>query len=181
MTTASIFIFTGTSGAGRKTVARKVGEALGLAFVRSCTTRSPRNPASPDADYRYVSREQFDDWDREGRFVQTADIDGNRYGVLRGDLEAAAAGGKRVYLVLNRAGSDAVMKQYGDRAIRIFVYVDKKTMRERLESKGAPYEVIDRYVQHYPDEVTYRSQCEFVFENVNANRTAEQIRDALSN
>lgn len=180
MAKPSVFIFTGTSGAGRKTVARKVGEALGWTFVRSCTTRAPRNPAAPDADYRYVSREQFDAWDREGKFAQTADIDGNRYGVLLSELDNAAANGKGAYLVLNRDGSDAIMKRYGDAAVRVFVYVDKTTVRERLESKGSPFDVVDRYLQHYSDEVTYRSRCEFVFENVNANETAERIKAALA-
>ncbi|OXS55355.1 hypothetical protein B1A99_24140 [Cohnella sp. CIP 111063] len=176
----SIFIFTGTSGAGRKTIARKVGEALGWTGVRSCTTREPRNPASPDKDYRYVAREQFDQWESEGKFVQTASINGNRYGVLRHELEAAVAGGNSVYLVLNREGADAIVKQYRDAAVRIFIYVGKLTLRERLESKGMPYEVVQRYLDSYTDEVTYRSKCEYTFENVDANRTAELIRSALA-
>ncbi|MFC5529552.1 guanylate kinase [Cohnella yongneupensis] len=180
MSHPSIFIFTGTSGSGRKTIARKVGDELSWTAVRSCTTRAPRNPAQSDGDYHYVSREQFDHWDNDGLFAQTADIDGNRYGVLRRELEDALARGQSVYLVLNRAGADAIMKHYGDRAVRIFIYVDKTTMRERLESKGTSYEVVEHYLDHYSEEVTYRSKCEHVFENVNVARTAELIRAALA-
>ncbi len=176
----SIFVFTGTSGAGRKPIARKVGEALNWTAVRSCTTREPRNPAAPDKDYRYMSREQFDEWDSEGKFAQTASINGNRYGVPRHELEAALSAGNSVYLVLNREGAEAIRKQYGDCTIRIFIYVDKITVRERLESKGTPYETVQRYLDSYTEEVTYRSKCEYTFENVNADRTAELIRTAVA-
>ncbi len=180
MSEPSIFIFTGTGGSGRKTIARKVGERLGWTEVRSCTTRSPRNPASPDGDYRYVSRERFAQWESEGLFSQTASINGNRYGVLRRDLEAAVANGGSVFLVLNREGADAIVKQYGDRAVRIFIYVDKITLRERLESKGVSYEILQRYLDSYSEEVTYRGKCEYTFENVDANRTAEAILSAVT-
>ncbi|MFD0671378.1 guanylate kinase [Cohnella sp. GCM10027633] len=180
MTAPSIYVFTGTSGAGRKTIARVVGSALGWTFVRSCTTRPPRRPAEQDEDYHYVSREQFDAWDGDGSFAQTVTIEGHRYGILGRELETAALNGRGAYVVLNRAGADDVMKRYGERAVRIFVYVDKITLRERLESKGASYSLVESYLERYADEVTYRSQCEYVFENVNANKTAERIVETLS-
>ena len=179
MPTPSIYVFTGTSGSGRKTVARKVAEGLGWTAVRSCTTRPPRNPANPDGDYHYMTREQFDLWDSEGKFAQTADIDGNRYGVPRHELETMLAGGHPVYLVLNRYGAESIVKLFGDRVVRIFIYVDKTTVRERLESKGTPYDVVERYLDHYTEEVTYRSKCEHVFENVNADRTVDLIKKAI--
>lgn len=180
MPAPTIYVFTGTSGSGRKTIARKVADGLGWNAVRSCTTRMPRNPSNPDGDYHYVTREQFDLWESEGKFAQTADIDGNRYGVLRHELDTLLAGDRPVYLVLNRAGADAIVKLFGDRVVRLFIYVDKTTVRERLETKGTPYDVVERYLDHYTEEVTYRSKCEHIFENVNADRTVELIKKAVS-
>lgn len=180
MPAPTIYVFTGTSGSGRKTIARKVADALGWNAVRSCTTRTPRNPANPDTDYHYMTREQFDLLENEGKFAQTADIDGNRYGVLQHELDHLLSGGHTIYLVLNRTGADAIVKLYGDRVSRIFIYVNKITVRERLESKGTPYDVIMRYLDHYTEEVTYRTKCEHVFENVNANSTVELITKAIA-
>ncbi len=179
MSTPTIFVFTGTSGSGRKTVARITGERLGWVPVRSCTTRPPRSPDQPDGDYHYVSRERFAEWELGGKFVQTAEIDKNKYGVLSQELESAMSGNHKVYLVLNREGAATLKRLYGERVVRIFIYVDKHTVRERLESKGVRYEVIEHYLDHYTEEVTYRKMCEHVFENVDLNRTVEQLCEAM--
>ncbi|WP_276355248.1 guanylate kinase [Cohnella caldifontis] len=174
-----IIVFTGTSGAGRKTIAGRVSQALGLRRILSATTRAPRNPEMPDADYHYVSKERFEELERGGAFVQTAAIDHHKYGVLKRELEEALEGGHSVSLVLNREGAEAVKELYGDRVVRVFVYVDKNTVRERLESKGARYDVIESYLDHYTDEVTYRKKCELVVENVDLDRTVERIAEML--
>lgn len=174
-----IIVFTGTSGAGRKTIARRVGEVLELKQVISATTRPPRNSERPDADYHYMNEEQFDRLEQEGAFLQTVKIDGHRYGVLKQEMEQSLAAGHGINLVLNREGADAVKRLYGDRVIRLFIYVDKTTVRERLESKGASFEQIESYLDHYADEVTYRRQCEYTFENVDLERTVTRIVDEL--
>lgn len=179
MNRGDIIAFTGTSGAGRKTIARRVSGLLGLRPVVSVTTRPPRNPERPDTDYHYVSAETFERWAGEGAFVQTAEIDRHRYGILKREMEEALQAGHGVSLVLNREGADAVKRQYGDRVIRVFIYVDKITVRERLESKGVRFDVMESYLDHYSDEVTYRKQCELVCENVDLERTVERIAGEL--
>jgi guanylate kinase len=181
MSHPSIFILTGTSGSGRKTVARMTCERLGWTPVLSCTTRTPRNQGMPDGDYHYISREQFAEWEQDGQFLQTVEIEKNKYGILRRELESAMRESGKVYLVLNREGAETFKQLYGDRAVRIFIYVDKQTVRERLESKGIRFEVIESYLDSYSDEVTYRKKCEHVYENVDLERTVEQICLAMKN
>jgi guanylate kinase len=179
MAKPTIFVFSGTSGSGRKTVAKRIGEALNWVPVRSCTTRPPRDPDLPDGDYHYVSVERFAAMEQDDEFVQMAEIDKNKYGILRQELESSLTGNANVYLILNREGAAKLKQLYGDRVVRIFLYVDKQTVRERLESKGTRYEVIEHYLDHYMDEVTYRKQCEHVFENLDLKRTVDQIREAV--
>jgi guanylate kinase len=177
MNRSTLFVFTGTSGSGRKTIAHMIGREFGLAHVISCTTRMPRiREQVVIKDYHYLTREQFEEEERAGQFIQTVTIDKERYGVRRSDLEGALNSGKPVYLILNRVGASLLKKLYGDRVVRIFLYVDKQTVRERLESKGRPYEVVQHYLEHYMDEVTYRKECEHICENVELKHTLEEMR-----
>jgi guanylate kinase len=171
-----LFVFTGTSGSGRKTVAKRALKNSPVTHLRSCTDRPPRNNEHPDEDYRYMTPERFDILHKLGYFSEEVKIDRFRYGVATRDLNNALNEGRNVYLILNREGADKIRSLYGDRVIRIFLYVAKRTVTERLEAKGMPYEVIDRYLSHYTDEVTYRKECEHVIENINLERTAKIIR-----
>lgn len=171
-----IFILTGTSGSGRKTTAKLALGRSNVKHLPSYTDRPPRDMEHPDEDYRYVSRERFDLLHKLDSFAEEVRIDSFRYGVLNRDLGDALHEGRSVYLILNREGADRIRKLYGERVIRIFLYVEKRIVKERLESKGMPYDIIDRYLSHYTEEVTYRKECEHIIENVDAGRTADMIR-----
>jgi len=180
MSMQRIFVFTGTSGSGRKTVAHRIAADTGILHVSSCTDREPRDRIRPDLDYHYVSRDRFTELASSGAFIEAVTIGKHRYGMLKRELEAALATGKSVYMILNREGSDTIKRLYGDRAIRLFLYVDKQTVRERLESKGTPYEVVENYLDRYTEEVSYRKQCEHVVENLSLTRTVEQLKDIIA-
>ncbi|MEK3884694.1 guanylate kinase [Paenibacillus sp. PL2-23] len=171
-----IFIFTGTSGSGRKTAAHRALKGSGIVHIPSCTDRPPRSREHPDSDYRYVSEMQFELMRRSDFFAETVRIDNYHYGIGRRYLDMAAQSNQHVYLILNREGSDAIRELYGNRVVRIFLYVDKATVQERLEAKGTSYEVIDSYLRHYNDEVTYRKLCEHVIVNVSIEHTITQIK-----
>ncbi|MEX2416436.1 MAG: guanylate kinase [Paenibacillaceae bacterium] len=171
-----IFVFTGTSGSGRKSIAHRVGHELGWTHVISCTTRPAREKEIGRSDYHHLTRVEFNVVESNGEFVQLVDIDQERYGVRKSDLEAALSLGGNVYLILNRFGASAIKQLYGDQVVRLFLYVDKQTVRERLEAKGTPFHVVEQYLDHYTDEVMYRRNCEHVFENIDMNKTLDLIR-----
>ncbi|WP_424767057.1 guanylate kinase [Paenibacillus sp. sgz302251] len=175
-----LFIFTGTSGSGRKSAAHKALRDTGIVHIPSCTDRPPRDKERPDEDYRYVSEEKFDMLHQNDFFTEMVKIDRYRYGIGRRYLDLALSAGKSIYLILNREGSDTIRRLYGERAIRIFIYVDKRTVSERLESKGTSPEILNSYLSHYTEEVTYRKHCEHVIENLSLDRTAEQIKTIVN-
>lgn len=181
MTKPDIFVITGTRGSGRKTIAHKIAGEFGLIHVVSCTTRPPRTKEIADQDYHYVSREAFAEAENKEEFMQTVEIDGERYGIRKRELEIALSGNKPIYLILNREGASMIKQLYGDRVVRLFLYVGKQTLKERLEAKGTKYDLVESYLDSYTEEVLYRKKCEHVFENVELNRTLELIRQTVRN
>ncbi|MGO4542513.1 guanylate kinase [Paenibacillus sp. 2TAB19] len=175
-----LFIFTGTSGSGRKTSAHRALQGSGIVHIPSFTDRPPRNKERPDADYRYVTEQQFDSLYHNDFFAEFVRIDHHRYGIGRRDLDQAMNSGNSVYIILNSEGTERIRSLYGERAVRIFIYTDKQTVSERLESKGTSFEIMDNYLSHYTEEVAYRKHCEHIIENMTIDRTVEQIKTIVS-
>jgi guanylate kinase len=176
----TVFVFVGTSGSGRKTIAHQLGKDLGFQPIISHTTREPRSLETHGREYYFTSRKEFIDADIRGEFIQTVEIDENFYGIKKADVEAALAANPVVYVVVNRSGANKFKYEFGDRAIRLFIYANKQLILERLEARGAVSdEVIKHYMDHYIEEVSYRKECEHVFENLELAATRQQVKHAI--
>ncbi|GAA4866337.1 guanylate kinase [Paenibacillus vulneris] len=174
-----IFIFTGPNGAGRKTVAQMSGETLGMKKVISYTTRPPRSAEFDGQDYHFVTRDAFLEAERNNEFVEVIEMDGNHYGVKEKDVAEMLQQYGAIYLVLNRFGAESLKKLYGNKAVRIFIHADLKTIVKREEDRGDSPELIQRYTSHYEEEMAYKDQCEHVFENIDLAHTVFDLTKTL--
>lgn len=174
-----VFVFTGTSGSGRKTIAHQIAAELGLSSVVSYTTRTPRPKEINGKDYNFISRKAFIDNDIAGEFFQTAEIDGNFYGIKRAHIDEALRKNGRVYVIVNRYAANRFKYVFDERAIRLFIYVNKQTIKERMLARNNPADVIDHYMNHYIEEVSYRKECEHVFENMDLQETIAKVKATM--
>jgi guanylate kinase len=174
-----VFVFVGTSGAGRKTIAHQLGKELGLKHVISHTTRDPRPEEQEGNQYYFTSRKEFIDEDIRGEFIQTVEIDEHFYGIKKADIEAALSVNPIVYVIVNRSGANKFKYEFGDRAIRLFIYANKQLIQERLEARDVSDDIIKHYMDHYIEEVSYRKDCEHVFENLELAATKQHVKDAI--
>jgi len=160
-----IFVFTGPDGSGRKTVADAVGLTLGLRKVISYTTRSKRPAEEDGQDYHFVTESEFQRMVDAGEFLEHLTIDGNRYGVKEADILKLFERGS-VYLVLNRHGAQALKERFGDQAVRIFIYADRRTVHDRQIGEGFTESFVEKRLEHYDEDMAYGPQCEHSVENI---------------
>jgi guanylate kinase len=83
-----LIVVSGPSGAGKSTLIRQALAAVPeLAYSVSATTRAPREGEVDGRDYVFLSREKFERWIEEGRFLEWAEYSGNLYGTPEQKVE----------------------------------------------------------------------------------------------
>lgn len=174
-----IFVFTGPTGAGRKTIAEMAGTTIQMKQVISCTTRQPRANEADGRDYHFITTEEFESARRNDEFIETVEIDGIHYGLRGADVEAGLQQFGCIYLVLNRYGAEILKNVYGDKVKRFFIYASRDTILNRLKERGDSQERIDGYLSHYEEEMAYRNECEHAYENIDSSHTIYDLAKAM--
>ena len=172
-----LVVVSGPSGAGKSTLIRASLEAVPeLAYSVSATTRKPREGEVDGRDYIFLSREEFEKWIDEGRFLEWAEYSGNLYGTLEQKVEEYLESGRSVILEIELQGAREVREKRPD-AVMVFVRAPSlEETRKRLEGRATEDDkALETRMMTALKEVEARS--EFDYEVVNAER--EQAREDI--
>ncbi len=170
----SLIVVSGPSGAGKSTLIQAALSAIPqLAYSVSATTRAPRNGEVDGRDYIFLSREKFERWIREGKFLEWAGYSGNLYGTPEQKVEEAIQSGRSVILEIELQGARMVQDKRPE-AKMVFVRAPSlEETRRRLENRAT--ETSDSVEARMTTAVTEVSaREEFDYEIVNGER--EQAR-----
>lgn len=170
-----IFAFTGPDGAGRKTVAKMVGDTLGLKTVVSYTTRKKRHYEVDGTDYHFVSVEEFLEAEKNEEFFESVEIDGRHYGIKEKDIVERFEQKGCIYLVLNIEGTEQLKEKFQEKVVRVFVNVDRDTAIERQRERGNTEEEIELHMKHFDEDVQYQSKCEHAVQNYELSHTIFEV------
>lgn len=165
-----LIVVSGPSGAGKSTLIREALEAVPeLAYSVSATTRRPREGEIDGRDYLFLSREEFEKWIEEGRFLEWAEYSGNLYGTPEPRVEEMLASGWSVILEIELQGARLVRKSRPD-AVMVFVRAPSlEVTRQRLEGRATEdSEALEKRMTTALKEVAARD--EFDHEVVNGER-----------
>jgi guanylate kinase len=165
-----LIVVSGPSGAGKSTLIRASLEAVPeLAYSVSATTRGPRPGEVDGRDYIFLSRQEFERWIQEGRFLEWAEYSGNLYGTLEQKVEEFLDEGKSVILELELQGARQVQVKRPD-AIMVFVRAPSlEETRRRLTGRATESEeALESRLATAVGEVAARD--EFDHEVINENR-----------
>lgn len=113
-----------------------LGEMPELSYSVSATTRRPREGEVNGEDYIFLSREEFERWIEEGRFLEWAEYSGNLYGTPAERVDELLDSGKSVILEIELQGARMVKEQRPEAKM---VFVRAPTLEEnrrRLEERA---------------------------------------------
>ncbi len=165
-----LIVVSGPSGAGKSTLIRAALDAVPqLAYSVSATTRKPREGEVRGRDYIFLSREEFEKWIDEGRFLEWAEYSGNLYGTPEQKVEEYLGSGLSVILEIELQGARKVRQKRPD-AVMVFVRAPSlEETRKRLEGRATEdFEALEARMTTALSEVSARE--EFDYEVVNEDR-----------
>lgn len=165
-----LIVVSGPSGAGKSTLIRESLEAVPeLAYSVSATTRAARPGEVPGRDYVFLSREEFERWISEGKFLEWAEYSHNLYGTPEEKVEELLEAGRSVILEIELQGARQVREKRPDAAMVFVRAPSLEETRRRLSGRATETaEAVETRLATAVGEVAARD--EFDFEVVNGER-----------
>ncbi len=178
-----LFVLTGPSGAGKSTVAKALYAMPDLSLQKfvTCTTREPRNGEEHGKDYWFLTQADFEQRIAEQGFFEWAEVYGKYYGSSKEELERVLKGNTPVLMVIDVQGARTIKYLYPETTI-LFLDAPKDSLIHRLEERGTNPADIERRAAKIDEEETFRSQADFIIENIDGDleQTIERVRKILS-
>lgn len=182
MNRGRLIVLSAPSGAGKTTLSNRMRAAHpAWVFSISATTRAPRDHEKNGVDYIFLSREQFDAYIAEDRFVEWEQVHGNCYGTLKSTIEQTLAEGHTLILDVDVKGGVNIKKRFRDDTIAIFIDVpDRENLAARLISRGTEdAATIQKRMDRYPEEIRYKDDFDHVLINDDLERATEELETIL--
>jgi len=133
-----LFILSAPSGAGKTTLCQAICRHFpDMLYSVSHTTRPPRPGETQGIDYHFTTKDEFIHLIKSGEWAEWAEVHGNYYGTSANFLNRELEAGKDIMLDIDVQGMLKIIKQYPS-SVTVFIRPPSlKTLKERLESRGA--------------------------------------------
>lgn len=171
-----LIIFSAPSGSGKTTLVHHLLRQFpDLQFSISATSREKRAYETDGKDYYFLSPDRFREKIIAGDFVEWEEVyPGTFYGTLKSEIDRILAQGKSVVFDVDVKGGLNIKKQYGPKALAVFVKVASvAVLRERLIGRNteSPEKLATRLAK-----AEHELQYEGEFDKVIVNHALEKAQ-----
>jgi guanylate kinase len=170
-----LFIVSGPSGSGKTTLTKRVTQTIdNLRFSVSCTTRHPRPKERDGVDYRFISKVQFEDMGRNGKFLEWATVHGNLYGTPIEGLERAKSLGIDLILDIDVQGAKSIKNKYG---LGVYIFITPSSvnvLKDRLVKRKEGMAEITKRLENALEEMREMHHYDYIIIN-------DSVGDAVKN
>ncbi len=183
-----IIIISAPSGCGKSTIIGAIMADLqhqrDLRFSVSATNRPPRRGEVNGVDYHFLTDDEFNARIHDGAFVEYEQVyPGRFYGTLKSEVNRLLGDGHNVILDIDVKGGVNVKRQFGNRAVSIFIEPPSiDTLRQRLETRATdtPEEIAKR-VDKARYEMTFAEGYDHRVVNDNLSRAIGDVAAIIDN
>lgn len=180
-----IIVICGFSGAGKDLIVKQISDNYPYKRIISTTSRPMRpNEAEGDA-YNFVTRDEFEDMIREGRFIEFRIYDTlvNNipdtwyYGVHKKDVDIENSS---YIVVLDVLGLKEFKEVYGDKIISFFIDVDEDLRKSRASKSRVDFDITE-WERRCADDVSMfppsviAEEVDYIVENYDFDKCIKQI------
>jgi len=178
-----LIVVSGPSGAGKSTLIREALAAVPeLAYSVSATTRAARPGEKHGEHYLFLSREEFERWIDEGKFLEWAEYSGNLYGTPEGKVEEMLDGGRSVILEIELQGARQVRRKRPDAAMVFVRAPSLEETRRRLSGRATETtEAMETRLATAIGEVAARDEFDYEVVNGEWDRARRDMIETMEN
>ena len=132
-----LIVISGASGTGKGTVCNKIlDEMPEIAYSISATTRAPRAGEIDGREYYFLSRNEFEKWIADGKFLEFAEVHGNFYGTPLNKITERINRGEDILLEIDVQGALNVKKKFPEGVYIFLLPPSLDELKRRIEGRG---------------------------------------------
>ncbi len=177
-----LLVISGPSGAGKGSVIIGLLKRFkDMSVVTSWTTRSPRDGEEDGVEYRFVTKEDFQQKVQEKGFLEWAIVYDQFYGTPVEDVKALIDHGKIAVLEIDVQGSRSVRTHPMVDEVSLFIVPpDKKTLEQRLKDRNTEnVDQLEKRLKEAVREVDEARFFDYIIINDNLNTAIDDAEMAI--
>ncbi len=143
-----LLVLSGPSGAGKGTVCHEVRKKLdNMQYSISATTRKPRSIEREGREYFFISKKDFEERIKEGKFLEYALVYDNYYGTPKDYVDEILNRGYDCILEIDPQGAMQIKEKMEDAVFVFIVPPSMEELKNRLTFRGTekPEEIAKRF------------------------------------
>jgi len=178
-----MLVLSSPSGAGKTTLSKKLLEVdRKITLSVSATTRPMRPGEVHSKDYFFIGHDEFEKWQKQDRFLEHANVFGNRYGTPRDVVDGALGAGQDVLFDIDWQGTQQLKEKMRDDLVSIFILPPSHAELERrlLNRNLDTPDVVATRMAKAADEISHWPEYDYVIVNTDITKALADVQAILN-
>ena len=171
------------SGAGKTTLCQKIclkDKKIKLSI--SHTTRKKRNLEINGKHYRFITKNEFNKMQKSKKFLESAEVFGNKYGTALKDIYKNIKLQKDILFDIDWQGAKQIRKKFPNHVVDIFIMPPSiPELKRRLIKRGQDdIKIVQKRMKMAFNEMHHFNEYKYVLFNEKIPKTLAKIMNIIS-